>query len=101
MILLKQKVLTGLVTFSVAAAAMGMPAMAIGLPQDGAPQNVISQNGISLNGISQSGITQNEESSAVGDPADGGMITLENAKERLIAVSVLAVVGRGKRGADK
>lgn len=106
MILLKQKVLTGLVTFSVAAAAMGMPAMAIGLPQDGAPQNVISQNGISqngisLNGISQSGITQNEESSAVGDPADGGMITLENAKERLIADSVLAVVGPGERGADK
>ena len=59
MILTRPKVLTGLVTFSVAAAAMGMPAMAMGNPVSGISQTGISQNGISQNGISQNGISQN------------------------------------------
>ena len=111
MILTRPKVLTGLVTFSVAAAAMGMPAMAMGNPvsgisqigisQNGISQNGISQNGISQNGIAQNGISQNEENPVAVSPETGDVITLKNAQAQLIADAVLAVVGPGERGADK
>ena len=39
MVQIRPKVLTGLVTFSVAAAALGMPAQAMGLPAAGVSEN--------------------------------------------------------------
>ena len=76
MYLTSSKVLTGLVTFSVAAAALGMPAKAIGIPAKGdAPVKI--------------------------NMGTDDVITPENAQAKLVADAVLAVVGPGARGEDK
>ena len=70
------KLLTGMVTFSVAAAMMGMPASATGIPQ-------------------------REETPAAVDFGTDDVITPENARAQLVADAVIAVAGPGDRGADK
>ena len=81
MVQIRPKVLTGLVTFSVAAAALGMPAQAMGLPA--------------------AGVSENEETGIILTPAAGDVITPENANAQFIAEAVRSIVGPGERGADK
>ena len=79
--LTRPKVLTGLVTFSVAAAALGMPAQAMGLPA--------------------AGVSEKEETGIALTPAAGDVITPENANAQFIAEAVRSIVGPGERGAVK
>ena len=81
MVQIRPKVLTGLVTFSVAAAALGMPAQAMGLPA--------------------AGVSENEETGIILTPAAGDVITPENANAQFFAEAVRSIVGPGERGADK
>ena len=81
MVQIRPKVLTGLVTFSVAAAALGMPAQAMGLPA--------------------AGVSENEETGIILTPAAGDVITPENANAQFIAEAVRSIVGPGERGAVK
>ena len=81
MVQIRPKVLTGLVTFSVAAAALGMPAQAMGLPA--------------------AGVSENEETGIILTPAAGDVITPANANAQFIAEAVRSIVGPGERGADK
>ena len=81
MVQIRPKVLTGLVTFSVAAAALGMPAQAMGLPA--------------------AGVSENAETGIILTPAAGDVITPENANAQFIAEAVRSIVGPGERGADK
>lgn len=81
MVLTRPKVLTGLVTFSVAAAALGMPAQAMGLPA--------------------AGVSEKEETGIALTPAAGDVITPENANAQFIAEAVRSIVGPGERGAVK
>ena len=70
------KLLTGMVTFSVAAAIMGMPARATGIPL-------------------------REETPAAVDFGTEDVVTPENARAQLVADAVMAIAGPGDRGADK
>ena len=81
MVQIRPKVLTGLVTFSVAAAALGMPAQAMGLPA--------------------AGVSENEETGIILTPAAGDVITPENANAQFITEAVRSIVGPGERGAVK
>ena len=81
MVQIRPKVLTGLVTFSVAAAALGMPAQAMGMPAAGASEKETT-------GI------------AAGAAADD-VITPENAQAMFIAEAVRSVIGPDGRSADK
>ena len=70
------KLLTGMVTFSVAAAIMGVPARATGIPL-------------------------REETPAAVDFGTEDVVTPENARAQLVADAVMAIAGPGARGADK
>ena len=72
----RSKVLTGLVTFSMAAAVMGMPANAMGF-------------------------SARRDAATELNPITGNVITPENAQAELVADAVLSIVGPGQRANAK